>query len=220
MSKEIKRLVNFFHRHRVLDMKTLIKSTNRSRRSLFRDLSELKYLSSYTHAGRYYTLPGIPLFNENGLWFFQGVGFTQKKTLKAALTDIVNRSANGFTHRELQAIFHIRVHNTLLELIREHQIGRETYKKEYLYVNRDPKQSIKQVVVRREHISTMADAKKDISDEIVIEVLIELIHSSNITIDINTVIERLCKRGIVLSKQQVKRIYNKYGLNTEKKIPP
>ena len=35
----------------------------RSRRSLFRDLTSLGYLSSYTHTGRYYTLGSVPDFD-------------------------------------------------------------------------------------------------------------------------------------------------------------
>jgi hypothetical protein len=43
----------------------------RSRRSLFRDLASLGYLTSFTHAGRYYTLADIPQFDERGLWFYK-----------------------------------------------------------------------------------------------------------------------------------------------------
>jgi len=220
MNKEIKRLAIFFHRNRVLDMKSLIKSTNRSRRSLFRDLSKLKYLSSYTHAGRYYTLPDIPLFDVNGLWFFQGIGFTQAGTLKAALIDMVNRSISGFTHHELENLFRIRVQNTLLGLIGENQLSREKFEKEYLYVNRDPKLASKQVAVRRDQTSTVADIQKDISDGIIIEILLELIHSSNVFVDSCTIVKRLRVRGVAVSEQQVKQVYKQYGLDPEKKIPP
>jgi hypothetical protein len=74
MGQEARRLVKLFHRHRVMDMKSLMKATERARRSLFRDLSELNYLSSYTHAGRYYTLPDLPQFDENGPGSFTALG--------------------------------------------------------------------------------------------------------------------------------------------------
>jgi hypothetical protein len=56
-----------------------------SRMSVFRRLREVGYRSSYTHAGRYYTLLDIPRFDERGLWFHQDVGFSRFGTLKSTL---------------------------------------------------------------------------------------------------------------------------------------
>ncbi len=87
-------ITQLFQRHRVMDIKSLMKTTKRSRRSLFRDLSELNYLSSYSHAGRYYTIPGIPQFDKNGLWFFNNIGFSQAITLKSAVTNFVENASS------------------------------------------------------------------------------------------------------------------------------
>ncbi len=54
-----------------------------SRMSVFRRLKPLGYLSSFTDAGRYYTLPDIPKFDPLGLWFYQEVGFSRVGTLKS-----------------------------------------------------------------------------------------------------------------------------------------
>jgi hypothetical protein len=74
-----------------MDMNTLLNALDgRSRRSVFRDLTTIGYLSSYTHTGRYYTLVHIPEFDEHGLWFFQGVGFSKAGTLKSTITELVH----------------------------------------------------------------------------------------------------------------------------------
>ena len=93
--------------------------------SIFRRLKEIGYLSSYTHAGRYYTLPHIPHFDKFGLWFHQGVGFSQAGSLKATIAILVDASPAGLTHVELTDILRVRVHNTLLALVRETRIGRQ-----------------------------------------------------------------------------------------------
>jgi hypothetical protein len=86
----------------------------RSRRSLFRDLTALGYRSSYTHTGRYYTLVSVPTFDADGLWRYQGIGFSRDGTLKAKVQRLVETSDAGRTHNELHLRLGVRVHNLLL----------------------------------------------------------------------------------------------------------
>ena len=72
-----------FRRRAVLQLSELLRTLRtRSRMTAFRRLKEVGYLCSYTHARRYYTLTNIPQFDEHGLWFHQGVGFSRAGTLK------------------------------------------------------------------------------------------------------------------------------------------
>ncbi len=48
-----------------------------SRMTVFRRLRELDYLSSFSHVGRYYTLPCVANFDPQGLWFYEDVGFSK-----------------------------------------------------------------------------------------------------------------------------------------------
>ena len=219
MGGEARQLVQLFHRHRVMDMKSLMKTTERSRRSLFRDLSELNYLSSYTHAGRYYTLPDIPQFDQNGIWFFHSAGFAQARTLKSALTYLVEDANSGLTHRELQVLLHVRAHNTLLGLVGEHKIGRETIDKEYVYISPNQKRASEQVAKRMAQIATVADVSNDISETMIIEVLLELVYAGKVTVGLGTVVERLCIRGVIVSKQQVEQVFEQFGIDWSKKKP-
>ena len=71
-------LENVFRRRLIIDMQTLQRlCKGRSKRSLFRDLSLLGYFSSYSHAGKYYTLTNIPNFDECGLWHYKDVSFSK-----------------------------------------------------------------------------------------------------------------------------------------------
>ena len=145
------RLRALFRRHLVVAMVAIRQALpDRSRRSLFRDLSALEYLSSYNHAGSYYTLPDIPQFDENGLWRHQGVLFSRHGTLKATVERMVEEAGDGQTHQELQERLRVRVHNTLLDLVQQQRIGREPLGGQYLYVSRDPTRTARQVARRRE----------------------------------------------------------------------
>jgi len=68
-------LTRLFQRQSVADLATLSSALKTSSRmSVFRRLSARDYLSSYSHAGRYYTLRDIPPFDQDGLWrIFLGV---------------------------------------------------------------------------------------------------------------------------------------------------
>ena len=118
----IKRL---FRKHRVLSMQLLEQELrNKSQRSVFRYLAHEDYYSSFTHAGKYYTLKSTPHFNASGLWFFDAIGFSKYGTLKQTLIYLINHPDIGKTHGKLKEQLHIRVHNTLLTLFQLNKIYR------------------------------------------------------------------------------------------------
>jgi hypothetical protein len=66
-----------------------------SRRSVFRYLDRIGYLSSFTYAGRYYTLESIAKFDEQGLWFHYDIGFSRSGTLKETTAVQVEKTPEG-----------------------------------------------------------------------------------------------------------------------------
>ena len=66
-AKSVRKLVR---RRRVVNVHELAEALNaESRMTVFRHLKEVGYRSSFTHAGRYYTLAEIPKFDEDGLYY-------------------------------------------------------------------------------------------------------------------------------------------------------
>ena len=105
----LKALHTLFKRFLVVDINKLTKTLQTtSRMTIFRRLSEIGYFSSFTNTGRYYTLAHIPQFNNYGLWFHQGVGFSRFGTLKATIVAIIEGSTAGFTQLELSHILNVR----------------------------------------------------------------------------------------------------------------
>src|SRR5512136_305260 len=143
-------LTRLFQRQSVADLPTLCATLKTSSRmSVFRRLSALGYFSSYSHAGRYYTLRDITQFDLDGLWQYQGVGFSRDGSLKATVTRLVEDSEAGHTHPELHARLEVRVHNTLLDLVRGQRIGRESVSGRYLYVSANPARAESQLNLRQ-----------------------------------------------------------------------
>ena len=218
-----KQTARLFMRTKVMDMRTLeAASGQRSRRSLFRDLVSLSYFSSYSHSGRYYTLATIPEFDEHGLWRFQDVGFSRVGTLKNTVAHQVGEADAGCTHGELEALLHLRVHDTLLKLVRAKRIRRERVAGAYLYLSADPNRGAQQLALRRQRLLQDDQAPTYPARETVLLVLVEALQASEGLAPAAVVAGRLLARGEVVTTEQVALVYAQYGLQPGKKTaaPP
>ena len=189
----------------------------RSRMTVFRRLRELGYYSSYSHGGRYYTLEGIPVFDQQGLWFYRDIGFSQAGTLKQTVAEQVEQTPEGRTHNELQSLLRVRVHNTLLGLVHEGRIGREKLGAVYLYVSSEPERAAQQLTERRELRALFAEVFRVASDEEVVEVLVEALRAAPEIPAPAEVSRRLVARGVRLEPHHVEQVYEEHRLVAGKK---
>jgi hypothetical protein len=107
----------------------------------YRILCTLSYLSSYSHAGKYYTLQQFAEFDSHGIWSYKDVHFSRFGTLKNTIVEILDESTSGYSAKQLQAILMIPVANALLELYRAEQIHRVQLGNEYVYLSVARRQS-------------------------------------------------------------------------------
>jgi hypothetical protein len=212
-----KALQKLFRRSLVADIDVLFDVLKtRSRMSVFRRLQEVGYRSSYTHSGRYYTLEGIPRFDERGLWFHQDVGFSRWGTLKATLVEWVEAAPAGFTHEELEGLLHLRVHNTLLVLVHEGKVARTGFEGAYLYGSVDPARAADQRA-RRAEVPEGLGAGLALPPATVIEVLVEALQAGRVRVSSALVAARLRARGVRVSVEQVEEVFGQYGVEAGKK---
>ncbi len=212
------KLRNLFIKHKVVEMNDLFQILqSNSRMTVFRKLSGLEYISSYTHTGKYYTLNDIPRFDSDGLWIYDNIGFSQNGSLKNTIKCLVNNCETGKFHSELEKQLRVRVHNVLLDLVKSNLIDRTKYDGKFLYISTDQKQSKTQIKRRQSPTIYKTGLSPSISDSISIEVLVEVILQSNIQPDVAKVTAALNKKGIPLTINDVATIFNHY--NIEKKIP-
>lgn len=123
-----------FHSSCILTMPAIKKILNTNvNMTAYRILSNVSYLSSYSHAGRYYTLPEIAQFNNYGIWEYSEIYFSQFGTLKNSILHLLTQSVQGYSANELKTILEIPVYNTVLNLYKNKQIKREQISREYIY---------------------------------------------------------------------------------------
>lgn len=129
------------------DLKQVLKTS--STMTVFRSLKELDYLSSYSHRGKYYTLPHIPIFDELGLWSDQSVWFSQYGNLMETAKEFIESSTAGYTTHELDDILHVETKHPLLNLFKKGRIDREKIGGYYVYLACDMHEKNRQIAVRK-----------------------------------------------------------------------
>ena len=213
-----KKVEKLFQKRRVVTMSDLCEVIgSSSRMTVFRRLRELEYISSYTHAGRYYTLYDIARFDSDGIWFYDDIGFSQNGSLKNTVTYLVHNGDAGKFHSDLERQLRVRVHNVLLDLVRTKQIGRTKFEGQYLYLSTDKARSTEQIE-QRDKLSVQARRIPDfISEPIVIEVLAEVIRQSKRHPRADQVASALAMRGLPIAENDVMTVFDHYDI--EKKIP-
>ena len=117
--------------------------------TVFRKLKDLSYLSSYSHAGQYYTLPKIAQFNERGLWAWKAIRFSKHGTLKRTIEAWVAGSEAGYFESDLEQGLGVMVRGALLGLLHEDRLAREKVAGRYLYGSSEPAVRIRQTLARR-----------------------------------------------------------------------
>lgn len=210
-------LRRLFRQRRVVDLAVLFQALETDApRSVFRRLSLLRYLSSYNHNGRFYTLDDIPDFDSHGLWQHQGVFFSKSGTLNATITRLVEVADAGHTHTELEAVLRVRVHNMLLDLVKRGRIGRELLDGLFLYVSAEQERAAAQIARRRQKPAAVVQTVSLSSPTLEIAVLLEVIHGTRLIPDPAQVAERLVGKGVQVTCEHVEAIFLKHGL---KKTP-
>lgn len=197
-----------FQKEKVLNMRQLYKSLGTSTRmTVFRYLKKLGYLTSYTHNGKYYTLPEIAQFDPNGFWYFGDIGFSSRGTLVDTLAYVIAVSESGKTNSELEAHLRTRVQDALRTLLSSNRIDRTKPANRYLYVNPDPNIRDQQIKMR-----TKVGGRKRLPDWIIAEILVETIRSFPLHPEIDDVVKRLSKRGSLITYEQVKQVFEENEL--------
>jgi len=128
-------LKQFFDQHKIATLDQLREALgNPARCTVFRKLSDLQYLSSYSHRGKYYTLKSIARFSEQGLWSFRSVWFSRFGNLLQTCQAFVHHSDAGYSAGELKDILQVKTKHALSQLVRDSRLARETFDSVYVYL--------------------------------------------------------------------------------------
>jgi len=136
--------------------------------TVFRSLSRVGYRSSYSHRGQYYTLSGIPDFDDLGLWSCRSVMFSRFGNLLDTAASLVEHSAAGFAASELELVLQVEVKHALLQLVRRGKIARCEFEGAFVYLSKDAGERRRQRLIRGER-----EARREVGAGLEIALLVD-----------------------------------------------
>jgi hypothetical protein len=208
--KESRRaLERLLKRRTIADINTLKRILHTSSRTtVFRILSKSGYLTSYSHAGRFYTLRDIPDFDTDGLWSFGDVHFSTHRTLRSTVLYLVETSSAGKTHSELQKQLHLRVQDTLRDLSNESLLGRVRMERIYVYLSARQKKANAQVTARRRMLDAEPRTVSLPDAGVIIDVLLTVINKKKV--DAASIRACLRREGKDIAREQIGSVLEHY----------
>ena len=188
---------------------------DRPRSSLFRDLKKLDVISSYTHTGQYHALTRLAKFDEEGLWFFQNVGFSRYGTLKRSLVHVITHSQAGMTHREMKKLFRVEVQKPLTDLVSTHAVARQLLPSHsHVYLSAD-----ETAVAQWERRLAIGDKALEVAlpaASIRIEILVEVIRAPERSLDEKVLGPLLRERGVLVKDEEVRYVLAYYDIKKKR----
>ena len=132
-------LRQYLRRHKIADLPTLKRALGTDTAlTVFRKLKTLDYLASYSHRGRFYTLPEIARFDDRGLWSHEAVWFSRYGTLLATVEAFVLAAPTGYYSQELADALHAEVQESLRHLVQRERLSRTEVDGQYLHTASEP----------------------------------------------------------------------------------
>ena len=131
---ELQDLLNAFRQHKVLTKDELLRATQCSNMTAWRLLRRHGYYTSYNCNARYYTLAGIPKFDQHGLWSFREIRFSKWGSLTETMIALVENSEAGMTPDQLQQLLGAKnVRPALGRLVQQGRLAREKISGRFVY---------------------------------------------------------------------------------------
>jgi len=199
-----------FHKEKCLTIKDLSRVLEYSDRSVQRLLKKLGYYSSFTHNGKWYTLENIPEFDENGLWFYQGIGFSKWRNLTTTILYLVENSVKGLTASNLSSILSSSCPPILNKIYKACKINRVKTSRGFIYISMNS-------ATKKRQLNNLNKAAilPHLSDTDKINILAEHIRNPDRTcMELASQVKK--KSGINCGAEMIKNLFLQLGL--EKKI--
>lgn len=213
--KRLQLLNDLFVRERVCSFQEIVNETGYPEITTRRDLKEIKAISSYSHQRRFLTLPTIPVFNEYGIWQFNGIGFSRYKDSLELIVNVINSSEKGLSREDIERILGIKIFQQIQVLLTRNKLNRAKVGNRYVYL---PEKLAKNKKLRIELLDVL-EAEEYHGGKIRINDLIAVLKAllAEHMIDMDNLEKVIRKYSLGLSIQKIEQIIRKFDLSSKKK---
>jgi hypothetical protein len=209
-------ITEYLRSKKVVVLRHLYEQFPCSELTLRNDIRDIGGINSYTHQRSFVTLSDIPIFNEHGVWFFRGVGFTKFETSIDLVAHLIATSKSGLTREQIQEVTKIQVGQQIRELLLREQLYRVKVGNKYLYIPEEIARN------RRKRFRIVGDLQveehyeSEITTNDLIAVLKVVLQETKI--DMKQLKRWIKKYSLKMSVLKLERLIAKYKLD-EKKTP-
>ena len=169
-----------FRRQKIITIDQLVDLFKCSVITVRRRLKKWRTYTSINKNGRYYTLPQIPVFDENGLWKYQTVLFSKHGNLKQTIVELIKTSPKGLSAVEIGDIVGILPNSSFLSQIKNVSgVRREKHRGRFTYLSDSP-----EIYNRQKHKWASSQSVIDFpTDAEAIVILVQLIKHPGIGVE-------------------------------------
>ena len=178
--KILESVFKFLEEEKVFTLDQLVSSLSCSTPTARLKLKQWQAYTSYNQNGRYYTMPTVPRFDENGLWFYEAISFSKYGNLKNTVVHLINTSPIGLTGNEIGNLVRLPPRSFLHHFRNVAGICREKREGVYVYFSDDVDRYKEQVGKRSRALIV---EEKLLRDADVVVILTALIKHHEITIE-------------------------------------
>jgi len=169
--------------------------------------------TSFNQNGRYYVLPDVPEFDENGIWFHRGIGFSMHGNLSETVVDFIHESDAGLEPPEITKLLKLES-ASFLSILRKHpSLKREKHQGRYVYFSADQQAYARQ---KDQRLKLIGDSKMPSEMEAVL-ILAEIIKHPDW--DINRIEKNKKKQKYPITPRMAQNLLDTHGLDAQKKGP-
>jgi hypothetical protein len=152
--------VKKFQRLKVLTIEQLVGLLESSVITARRQLKKWRAYTSFNMNGRYYTLPGIPRFDENGIWKYQRILFSKYGTLAQTICRFIGRSERGLSARQIAQVVEVASNSSVFSRLHSVPgIRRERYQGRFVYFSDERYEEQKAALCGAKQASLPSDAE-------------------------------------------------------------
>jgi hypothetical protein len=205
--EKLKRVFRFLEDKKVFTLDQLVSSLSCSKPTARLKLKQWQAYTSYNQNGRYYTMPAVPRFDENGLWSYKAISFSKYGNLRNTVVHLVNNAPLGLSGNEIGNLVRLPPRSFLHHFRNVAGICREKREGVYVYFSDDVGRYKEQVLNRSR---TLIPEAKPLNDADAIVLLTALIKHHGITMED---IMRLPEvRGRGFSRDVISEFLDQHGL--------
>ena len=196
-----------FRRQKIITIDQLVELLTCSVITARRRLKKWQTYTSINQNGRYYTLPQIPVFDDNGLWRFQSVLFSKHGNLTQTIVAMIGASSKGLSATQVADILDLPPNSSFISRFKNVPgVKREKHQGRFVYFSDQPDIYNRQ----KDRWFEKQDAVDFPTEAQAIIILVHLIKHPGVSID--QLAKQVSKKDKPIDSDSVRRFLQFHGL--------